>query len=103
LRTYLNDHPGSILDLSSADSEPSSTTVLREGDLHYFSSEVWQHLFSNDESRIAAQCLREAGVLVPGDGNNLMKRAPRSIPNRPRFYVVRLRTVPDLEKGKLAA
>lgn len=103
LRTYLNGHPGDILDLSSADSAPSSTTVLREGDLHYFPSEVWQRLFPNDESRIAAHSLRDAGVLVPGDGNNLMKRAPRSIPNRPRFYVVRVRSVPDLDTEKLAA
>jgi putative DNA primase/helicase len=103
LRNYLNGHPGDISDLSSADSAASSTTVLREGEIHYFPSEVWQHLFPNDEGRIAAQSLRDAGVLVPGDGNNLMKRAPRSITNRPRFYVVRIRSVPDLDTGKLAA
>jgi putative DNA primase/helicase len=103
LRNYLNGLPGAISNLSHSDPAASSSTVLREGEIHYFPSEVWQHLFPNDEGRIAAHSLRDAGVLVPGDGSNLMKRAPRSIPNRPRFYVIRIRSLPDWDTGKLAA
>ena len=60
----------------------------RDGTTFYIATDTWKEIHKGTDPTRAAHHLRDAGVLVPGDGKNLAKRAPHSIDGRPRVYTV---------------
>lgn len=70
-------------------SVPTSAAAWHDCVKVFIPASTWLAIHGPDET-IAAQNLRAAGVLQPGDGRNVMAKAPRAIPGRPRVYVLRL-------------
>ncbi|MCB2135023.1 MAG: DUF927 domain-containing protein [Rhodobacteraceae bacterium] len=66
----------------------------KQGDQFLISGDAW-HTIHGAESGQTAPDLKVAGLLVPADGNNLGRRAPRWAECRPRVYVVRRRILED--------
>lgn len=73
--------------------DPSDQTVkpqviFRDDRNFYIPGSIWKGLFPARDAAVAARILATRGFLLPGDGNNLMKRVPRSINWIGRAYTV---------------
>ncbi|RYH06101.1 DUF927 domain-containing protein [Tropicimonas sp. IMCC6043] len=90
LRAFISAHGISRFeDLDEEDARPVLNRAgWRSGTTYYISADAWRDIHSGADTVDAARHVRDAGYLAPGDGNNLAQRAPRSVPNRPRVYVV---------------
>ena len=60
----------------------------RDDTAFYIAIDTWKAIHAGSDASRAARHLRDAGYLQPGDGKNLAAKAPRTVPNRPRVYVV---------------
>lgn len=68
----------------------------------FIPASTWLAIHGPDKT-IAAKNLRAAGVLQPGDGGNMMVKAPRAIPGRRRVYSLRLdKVMPSVGSGGTA-
>lgn len=54
----------------------------------YLPALTWSQIFPGASGSDAAKALIDTLILVPGDGGRMMRKAPRSIPERPRLYTV---------------
>ena len=54
----------------------------------YVPQTTWSQLFPDADGQKAAAALRDMQILVPGEDGRLTRKAPRSIPGRPRLYTV---------------
>lgn len=101
-RAYLRANAASLFDLDSLKSPAVATDQSagwRDRDRFYLSSETWHAIHGAFDARAAAKDLVECDLLIPGDGNNFARHAPRSISRRPRVYVVRTRILDAAEEG----
>ncbi|MBC2834495.1 DUF927 domain-containing protein [Gemmobacter straminiformis] len=64
---------------------------MRDETRAYFSPVAWGHVFRGLDATKAAKALFDMGLLLGGDGARLMRKAPRSVPGRPRLYVIDLK------------
>jgi len=62
----------------------------RDDSFVYLTSESWQTVFPGIGGNEAARALIDAGVMLKGDGNHNARRAPTSVPGRPRLFTVRV-------------
>jgi len=60
----------------------------RDASRAYLPSSTWSRLFPGADGTRAAKALLDLQMLSPGDGGRLTRKAPRSIPGRPRLYTV---------------
>ena len=78
IREFKNRHADDIQDLADLATTPSLTAkAWLEGDVLFIPSDSWQSIFPGDDAAKTGARLRDAGALLPGDGKNLMKKAPR--------------------------
>ncbi|MBC2834090.1 DUF927 domain-containing protein [Gemmobacter straminiformis] len=56
--------------------------------LIYLPTETWHMLFPDAAGRAAAMVLREGGILLPGEGENLMRKASDPRRGRQRYYTI---------------
>jgi len=66
----------------------SNRAGWRDGDTFFIGADAWREIHKGADPSRAARHLQDAGFLTPGEGNNMAKKAPRSIKDRPRAYVV---------------
>lgn len=78
--------------LGATDSERSlyERAGWRDPEYFYFSTDGWKDVHKGADPARAARYLRDAGLLQPGDGNNLAVRAFSINGSRPRVYMVRI-------------
>lgn len=58
--------------------------------VYYIAADAWRtEVHAGADPVRAAHHLRDAGLLVSGDGNKLMAKTPRSVEGRPRAYAVK--------------
>ena len=68
----------------------------------YLSPETWGALFGGAEGNKAAKALRDMQILIPGDGDHLARKSPRSIPGRPRLYTLDRARLLNFRKDRLS-
>lgn len=61
----------------------------RDAEKFYFCRDTWEEIHRGIDATQAARYLRTAGFLIPGDGDNLARRTPHGVPDRPRLYTIR--------------
>lgn len=69
---------------------PATAVAWHDGVKLYIPAPTWQIIHGIGEEDLAARVLKAAGLLLAGDGRNLMQKAPRSVPGRPRVYALRM-------------
>lgn len=60
----------------------------RDASRVYLPSDTWAILFPASEGARAAKALLDMQMLVPGEDGRYMRKAPRTIPGRPRLYTL---------------
>ncbi len=68
----------------------ATASAWQDGVKIYIPTTTWQRIHGTGDDDIAARALKIAGLLQTGEGRNLMARAPRAVPGRPRVYALRL-------------
>lgn len=68
----------------------ASNDVLgwRSGGYVYLPSSTWTKIYPGDEGAKAAKALVDTQLLLPGENGRNTRKAPRTIPGRPRVYTV---------------
>jgi len=60
----------------------------RSGGHVYLPSSTWTKIYPGEEGAKAAKALLDMQLLLPGENGRNTRKAPRTIPNRPRVYTV---------------
>lgn len=69
----------------------------RDKDTFYIDGSAWREIHAGGDPVAAARALRDAGLLIPGDGKN-MKFRLSSAPGRPRTYAVHVAIIGEAEE-----
>lgn len=85
---FLTKHAADFVDLKTTTSAAAATPVGWQDASHFYISNSSWRLAHGDKGPISAKALASTGLLAPGDGKNMMSKAPRSIKGRPRLYKV---------------
>ena len=76
----------------------------RYGGIFYFTRETWHEIHPGKEAEIAAELHEGAGMLIRGEGRNLMQKLLGRIhPTRPRVYAVTASVLDDPELAVAAS
>lgn len=90
VQEFLTLNAGSLVDLSDASAPvPLKPLGWRDSGHFYFPQPTWATINANGDPTLAARALRDAGILLAGDGRSLARKAPRSVDGRPRVYVLK--------------
>lgn len=68
----------------------------RDATLLYLTPMTWAAIFPGDDGLKVAKALREVQLLRP-EGDRLMRKAPRSIPGRPRLYTLDIHRIQEFK------
>lgn len=105
-RAFLEAHASEFVDASA----PGYVKVKnpdfgwRDGGIFYFTRETWHEIHPGKEAEIAADLHESAGMLIRGEGRNLMKKLPYPIHStRPRVYAVTASVLDDPELAAAAS
>lgn len=90
IRKFLQMNVSKTHNLASSTTVPATGVVCwYDEKLIYMTAEAWKIVYGIDGGMRAARMLKASGALLPGEGDNLARRAPRSVPDRPRVYALR--------------
>lgn len=90
IRKFLQMNASKTHNLASTITVPATGVVCwYDEKLIYMTAEAWKIVCGTGGSMRAARMLKASGALLPGEGDNLARRAPRSVPDRPRVYALR--------------
>ncbi len=88
LCAYVTTNADLIAGIDADEADKTDTVAWRSGPYLLFPASTWQLIFPDSTGRDAARALRDAGVLMQGDGENLMRKAMHPIHGRQRYYTV---------------
>ena len=91
-RAFLEAHASEFVDASAPDYMKVKNPDLgwRDGGIFYFPRETWHEIHPGKEAAIAAGLHEGAGILIRGEGRNLMQKLPYPIHStRPRVCAVK--------------
>ncbi|MCZ8133810.1 MAG: hypothetical protein O9248_02100, partial [Rhodobacteraceae bacterium] len=100
IRNFYRDRAAEIhrFDLVPPD-EDVSPAAWQDDRFLYVPTDTWTELFPDASGRAAAVALREGGVLLSGEGENLMRKATDPHGRRQRYYTLVKESVGLEEQG----
>lgn len=90
LRNFLSVNWKLLQDLSSTPVAGPAPDGWRDETRVFLPATIWADIFTPREAAAAAKSLADMGMLLEGEEGRLMRKAPRSIPGRPRLYTINL-------------
>ena len=105
-RAFLEAHASEFVDASAPDYVKVKNPDFgwRYGGIFYFTRETWHEIHPGKEAEIAAELHEGAGMLIRGEGRNLMQKLLGRIhPTRPRVYAVTASVLDDPELAVAAS
>ena len=89
LRDFCRNHAVAIQrPRSLADGNIEASAAWHDERFIYIPSETWQSLFPDASGRAAAIALKEGGIMLAGEGENLMRKATDPHGRRQRYYTL---------------
>jgi putative DNA primase/helicase len=88
LQKFVASNLNSFVDLNGTGHIGNTASGWFDESRVYLSPTTWTSLFPGAEAPKAAKTLLDMGILVSDGGGRLTRRAPRSIPRRPRLYTL---------------
>lgn len=91
LKAFLSANEAHLQDTSADPIAKADAGVpgWKDASHFYLLHDTWVQMFSPEQQAQAAKALRDMEILIVGDNNRLTRKAPRSIPGRPRVYTLR--------------
>ena len=88
LQEFLAANMNALPDISGPHTTGGEQVGWRDATRIYLPSTTWTSIYPGERGMKAAKALLGVQMLIPGDGNHLMKKAPHAIPGRPRLYTL---------------
>lgn len=93
-RSWVNAHAGQLVHLTDPTAPvPLDMIGWRNGAHVFLPASTWHRIHPANDALVAAKYLKSNGTLIPGDGANFTRKAPRGIEGRPRVYMLRVELV----------
>lgn len=94
LRIVLSSNRDRIADLDgSVDAYPDAPVAWHRRGCYFMSAQMWQQIYGNGYRDAARHC-QARGFLIPGDGANILSKAPAGITGMSRAYRIRSDILP---------
>lgn len=93
LKGYVAADDAAIFKLGCEGELLGEPEAWRDASRLYILPEVWARIMLGLDEKAVCKALVDIGVLQAGDGGRLMRKAPRTIPGRPRLYTVNMERV----------
>lgn len=94
LRIVLRSNRDRIADLDgSVDAYPDAPVAWHRRGCYFMSAQMWQEIYGNGYRDAARHC-EARGFLIPGDGANILSKAPAGITGMSRAYRIRSDILP---------
>lgn len=88
LQQFFTANLNHLVKVEDAKTESAEQVGWRDHTHALLPQHTWSQLFPGADGTTAAKALLELQMLSPGEAGRLMRKAPRTIPERPRLYAV---------------
>jgi putative DNA primase/helicase len=90
LQNFLTQHLGALAEAGKPNATVSNPVGWKDNSKVYLPSNIWSSIFPATEGTSAAKALLDMQLLLPGEDGRHTRKAPRSIPGRPRLFTLNI-------------
>lgn len=98
-RNFLKARSSEFVEVKGAAGAIPAPIGWKDNKLFYITKATWALIHDGTDAAVAARALEQSGFLLPGEGANLARKAPRDIPGRPRVYTIKALILGESDEG----
>lgn len=90
LQGFLTSNLAAMPDVAGPHNPPTNPAGWKNATQIFLTSETWSKIFPANDNIKAGKALLDMDMLIAGEEGRLTRKAPRTIPGRPRLYTVNI-------------